>query len=109
MEPLSSTPSHAAQPSLSKPPLQASEKPKSIIAHHASPHELESVSISQAGKEISQYTEAMRNLPDIRQERIAQIQTALQEGTYTVSSEDLADTLIQELSNNSSDSSSSPS
>jgi flagellar biosynthesis anti-sigma factor FlgM len=109
MKPLSSTSSHAVQPSLSKPPLQASAKHKSIIAHHTSPHELESVSISQAGKEISQYTEAMRHLPDIRQERIAQIQTALQEGTYTVSSEDLADTLIQELSNNPSSSPSSPS
>ena len=97
MEPLSSTPAHATQSSLSKPPLHASAKPKSIITHHASPHESESVSISQAGKEISQYTEAMKNIPDIRQERIAQIQAALQKGTYTVSSEDLADKLIQEL------------
>jgi flagellar biosynthesis anti-sigma factor FlgM len=109
MEPLSSTPSPAAQPSPSKQPLQASAKHESIIAHHDSPHELESVSISQAGKEISQYTEAIRNIPDIRQERIAQIQTALKEGTYTVSSEDLADKLIQELASNPSDSSSSPS
>lgn len=107
MEPLSSTPSNAAQPSPSKPPVQASAKQKSIIAHHASPHELESVSISQEGKEISQHTEALRNLPDIRQERIAQIQTALEEGTYTVSSEDVADKLIQELRSNSSNSPSS--
>ena len=107
MEPLSSTPAHAAQPSLSKTPVQASANQKNIIAHHASPHELESVSISQEGKEISQYTEALRNLPDIRKERIAQIQTALQEGTYTVSSKDLADKLIQELRSNSSDSPSS--
>ena len=109
MEPPSSTPSHAAQSSLSKPPLQASAKHKSIIAHHASPHELESVSISQAGQEINQYTEAIRNLPDIRQERIEQIQTALQEGTYSVSSEDLADKLILELSDTPSNSPSSPS
>lgn len=109
MEPLSSVPSQGAQPSHSKPPPQASEKHKSIIAHHASPHELESVSVSQEGKEISQYTEAMKNLPDIREERIAEIQAALQEGTYNVSSEELAHKLIQELSETPSDSSSSPS
>ncbi len=107
MEPLTSTPSHAAQPSLSKPSGQASAKHKNIIAHDASPHELESVSISQEGKEISQYTKALRNLPDIRKERITQIQQALKEGTYTVSSKDLADKLIQDLRSHSSDSSSS--
>ena len=109
MEPLSSTPSHAAQSSLSKEPLQASAKQKGIIEHQAPSQGLESVSISQDGKEIHQYTEVLSNLPDIRQERIAQIQTALQKGTYTVSSEDLADKLIQELSSNPSDSPSSPS
>jgi len=103
MEPLSSTPSHTVQSSLSKESLQASAKQKGITEHQAPPQGLESVSISQAGKEIHQYTEVLSNLPDIRQERIAQIQTALQKGTYTVSSEDLADKLIQELSSNSSD------
>ena len=107
MKPLSATPSHAAQPSLPKTLLQASAKNQNIIAHDDSPHELESISISREGQEISQYTKAMSNLPDIRQERIAQIQTALQEGTYTVSSEDLADKLIQELASNPSDSPSS--
>jgi len=109
MEPLSSTPSHAVQSSLSKEPLQASAKHKGMIEHHAPPQELESVTISQAGEKINQYTEVLSTLPDIRQERIAQIQTALQKGTYTVSSEDLADKLIQELSSNPSDSPSSPS
>ncbi len=109
MEPLSSTPSPAAQASLSKEQHQDSAKQKGNIEYQAPPQELESVSISQAAKEINQYTKALRNLPDIRQERIAQIQKALQKGTYTVSSEDLADKLIQELSNNPSDSPSSPS
>ncbi len=104
MEPLSSTPSHAVQSSLSKEQLQDSAKQKGIIEYQAPPQELESVSISQAGKEINQYTKVLSNLPDIRQERIAQIQTALQKGTYIVSSEDLADKLIQELSGNPSDS-----
>jgi negative regulator of flagellin synthesis FlgM len=62
------------------------------------PQQSETVSISQTGQEINQYTEAMAELPDIREERIAQIQEALEKGTYSVSSQDLADKLIQELS-----------
>jgi len=58
----------------------------------------EPVSISQTGQEINRYTEAMALLPDIRKERIIQIQQALENGTYTVSSQDLADKIIRELS-----------
>jgi len=71
------------------------------------PQQLESVSLSQTGEEIHLYTEAMTLLPDVRQERITEIQTALRKGTYSVSSENLADKLIKELSNQLPDSSSS--
>jgi anti-sigma28 factor (negative regulator of flagellin synthesis) len=45
----------------------------------------------------------MADLPDIRKERIIQIQLALENDTYSVSSTDLADKIIQELSNKPSD------
>jgi len=60
--------------------------------------ESEPVAISQTGQFINQYTEAMALLPDIRQERITQIQKSLENGTYAVSPQDLADKLIQKLS-----------
>jgi anti-sigma28 factor (negative regulator of flagellin synthesis) len=40
----------------------------------------------------------MAELPDVREERIGPIQAALKKGTYSVSSQDLAEKLIQELS-----------
>ena len=96
MEPLSSLPPGSTQSSPSKDALPVSAKDKGDLS--APPQQSETVSISQSGQEITQYTEAMAELPDIREERIAQIQAALKKGTYSVSSQDLADKLIQELS-----------
>lgn len=98
MQPLSSIPSGSTQSSPSKEALSASVKDKDKIELSTPPEQSETVSISQTGQEINQYTEAMAELPDIREERIAQIQAALEKGTYSVSSQDLADKLIQDLS-----------
>jgi negative regulator of flagellin synthesis FlgM len=98
MEPLSSIPSNSNQSSPSKEALPASIKDMDKIELSTPPEQSETISISQTGKEINQYIEAMAELPDIREERIAQIQAALEKGTYSVSSQDLADKLIQELS-----------
>jgi negative regulator of flagellin synthesis FlgM len=98
MQPLSSIPSSSNQSSPSKEALSASVKDRDKVELSTPPQQSETVSISQTGQEINQYTEAMAELPDIREERIAQIQEALEKGTYSVSSQDLADKLIQELS-----------
>ena len=98
MQPLSSIPSGSNQSSPSKEALSPSVKDKDKIELLTPPEQSETVSISQTGQEINQYNEAMAELPDIREERIAQIQAALEKGTYSVSSQDLADKLIQELS-----------
>ncbi len=98
MQPLSSIPSNFSQSSPSQEALSASVENKNKIELSTPPEQSETVSISQTGKEINQYIEAMAELPDIREERIAQIQAALEKGTYSVSSQDLADKLIQELS-----------
>ena len=98
MQPLSSIPSSSTQtpPSQETPSTSVKDKEKNELS--TPPQQPETVSISQAGKEISQYTEAIAELPDIREERIAPIEAALKKGTYSVSSQDLADKLIQELS-----------
>jgi|GEM_PF-6092763 len=98
MEPLFSTPAVYA-PSSPKEALPSSANQNDKPERSRTAQQPEPVSISQTGQEINRYTEAMANLPDIRQERITQIQTALEKGTYAVSSQDLADKLIHELSN----------
>ncbi len=47
--------------------------------------------------------EAAKQLPDIRQEKVQDIQDALAAGQYHVSSEDLADHLIQDVISNTPD------
>jgi len=97
MQPLSSIPSDP-------PPVSPKEAHPASTKHKDRPDdptispESEPVSISQTGQEINRYAEAMTLLPDIRKERITQIQAALENGTYAVSSQNLADKLIQELS-----------
>ena len=107
MEPLSSNPSPSAPPSRSHEVPQTSANPKDKGNSPIPSEQRESVSISETGQEINQHTEAMANLPDFRQERIAQIQAAIEQGTYSVSAEDLADKLIQDIANLPPDSSSS--
>lgn len=76
----------------------ASVEPKKVEPSMAS-QQSESIALSPVGQEIQQYTKAMADIPDIRKERITQIQAALKKGTYAISSQDLADKLIQEISN----------
>jgi flagellar biosynthesis anti-sigma factor FlgM len=101
MQPLSSIPSNSTQASPSQETLSASVKDQDKTERSTPPQQSETISISQTVEEIKQYAEAMGELPDIREERIAQIQAALDKGTYSVSSQHLADKLIQELSTES--------
>ena len=107
MQPLSSNPSNSASSSHTQETIQISPNPKDKVEISTPTQQFESVSLSQTGEEIHLYTEAMTLLPDVRQERITEIQTALGKGTYSVSSENLADKIIKELSNQLPDSSSS--
>ena len=98
MNPLSSIPSGSTQTPSSQKTPSTSVKDKDKNELSTPPEQPETVSISETGKEISQYTGGMAELPDVREERIGPIQAALKKGTYSVSSQDLADKLIQELS-----------
>ncbi|TFG61810.1 MAG: flagellar biosynthesis anti-sigma factor FlgM [Nitrospirales bacterium] len=94
---LPSMPPRAIPSSPSNETPHASVEPKKVEPSMAS-QQSEPVSLSPIGQEIRQYTKAMADIPDIRKERITQIQAALKKGAYSISSQDLADKLIQEIS-----------
>lgn len=50
--------------------------------------------ISQIGKDIHVAKQAVQNAPDIRQEKVKAIETALASGTYNVSLNEVADKII---------------
>lgn len=51
--------------------------------------------ISTLGKDIQTAKTALANTSDIREDRIADLKTAIQDGTYEVSGESFADKLLE--------------
>ncbi len=95
MRPLPPIPPHS--PSHFPEGLEPSVNQKISSKDILSPQPEESVSLSQEEKEILDYTKAMKQLPNVRTQRIAEIQKTLSQGQYSVSAEDLADKMIQEI------------
>ncbi len=54
--------------------------------------------ISTLGKDIQTAKAALANTSDIREDRIADIKAAIQDGTYEVSGESFADKLLERYS-----------
>ncbi|MGN0345684.1 MAG: flagellar biosynthesis anti-sigma factor FlgM [Lachnospiraceae bacterium] len=53
--------------------------------------------ISDAGKDLQIAKQAVQNAPDVREDKIAAIKSALANGTYNVSSDDFADRMMEKL------------
>lgn len=99
MDPLDSNPIPSVSPSSQSKTRHTSINPGNNPQDPKTIPETEPISLSQTSQEIHRYTEALANLPDIRQEHITRIQKALESGTYEVSSNDLVDRLIQDILN----------
>lgn len=56
------------------------------------------VQISGAGKDIQVAKQAATAAPDVREDLVASIKTAMNNGTYDVSDSDLADKLLEKYS-----------
>jgi negative regulator of flagellin synthesis FlgM len=54
----------------------------------------EKVSLSAAAKEVQQVKSAIEALPDVRTEKVAQLKDRIEEGTYNVSGEKIAEKMI---------------
>ncbi|MDD6208109.1 MAG: flagellar biosynthesis anti-sigma factor FlgM [Clostridiales bacterium] len=55
--------------------------------------------ISQFGRELNVAKEAVKNAPDVREEKIADIKARMQNGTYQVSTQQIADKLVDAFYN----------
>lgn len=56
----------------------------------------DSLEISQIGKDIQVAKQAVNHASDVREDRIAELKAAFENGTYSVSDEDLADKLLND-------------
>ena len=98
IHPLDSFPSLSPEPT--KKPAHApthlpddSTSPPSLNPH---PMTQDTLKLSKDGKDYQSIHKAIKETPDIRQNKIQDIQEALAAGRYQVSSTDLADRLIQD-------------
>ena len=55
----------------------------------------ENVQITGAARQLASLEQAVRDAPDVNTVRVAQISSALEQGTYKVDSQQIADRLVQ--------------
>lgn len=58
---------------------------------------VDTVEISQESRKLSEYKEILQKLHEVDDKRIEMIKKAVEEGTYRVSSEDLAQALLDRM------------
>ncbi len=107
MDQLSPNPSNSSTSSHLQETFQPSEKHTDPVKRQKQPKSIEPPSLFQGENELKQYLEALASIPDVRKDRIASIQAALQQGNYSICAEELADALIRDLSTQPPKSSSS--
>jgi negative regulator of flagellin synthesis FlgM len=53
------------------------------------------VEISDRAQEVTRITQLIKELPDVREDRVQALKAQVENGTYNVSSEDIADLIIR--------------
>jgi negative regulator of flagellin synthesis FlgM len=71
-----------------------SEKPATSTAKETVKPGQDQVSISKAARELQEAQKAVESVPDIREDKVADIKKRINDGTYSISAESLADKLL---------------
>lgn len=74
----------------------ASESGKETTSSQAASDQ---ISVSDLSREISKIHEEIRNNPDIRPEKVREIREKIEDGTYYVSSDEIAGKIIDDILN----------
>ena len=89
-------PNRIAQPTQNVPkPANVEAKDNAAPAKNASPQDR--VDISSRSKEIADILSAINKLPDVRTDKVQEIQKSVEAGTYTVDSSKVADKIMKNI------------
>jgi len=98
----SSTPSEGQGLNRTAQPTQSISKPADVestdntaTAKNASPKDR--VDISSRSKDIADIMSAINQLPDVRLDKVQQVQASIEAGTYSVDSGKVADKILQNI------------
>lgn len=75
-------------------PLYKTTKPKKP-GKAESAEQSDMLEISRMGRDYQVAKQAVREAPDIREDRVNEIKAALEAGTYSVSARDVADKMVE--------------
>ena len=70
------------------------EKVSTNESQNTSAVESDAVSISEKGKDVSEMTRTLKELPDVRADKIADLKERIANGTYNVSCKDIAAKIV---------------
>ena len=70
------------------------EKVSTNESQNTSAVESDAVSISEKGKDVSEMTRTLKELPDVRADKIADLKERIANGTYNVSGKDIAAKIV---------------
>ena len=71
------------------------EKVSTTESQNTSAVESDAVSISEKGKDVSEMTRTLKELPDVRADKIADLKERIANGTYNVSGKDIAAKIVK--------------
>ena len=77
-------------------PKEISRSARENLSPRTDPSVQDKVTVSDHGREHQAIQELLNDVPEIRQERVNAVRTALESGNYKVSSDLLADRLIHD-------------
>ncbi|HTV59240.1 MAG TPA: flagellar biosynthesis anti-sigma factor FlgM [Verrucomicrobiae bacterium] len=82
-----------AQGAASERVVAANSAPSPRSTQDSNANQLDQANLSSSAVQYSKLRSAAANLPDVRQDRVASLQQAIQAGTYSVSNQQIAGAL----------------
>lgn len=70
------------------------EKVSANDIQNSSVVESDEVSISEKGKDVSEMTRTLKEMPDVRADKVADLKERIANGTYNISGKDIASKII---------------
>ncbi len=70
------------------------EKISSTDEQQAGHIESDAVTISERGKDVSEMTRTLKDMPDVRADKVAELKERIANGTYNISAKDIAAKIV---------------
>jgi negative regulator of flagellin synthesis FlgM len=74
--------------------LESPQKAEQSVKSGGAPSETDRLELSVRGREIAHLNELIQSVPDVREQKVEQIRRELENGTYNVKAEKIAEKII---------------